>query len=206
MGEGVSVKTKILWGLVIAFVALGVVTVFVTRYAAILSVRQGPPTLKITPETATGSQNGVTVKAHLVTPQDMKDDFLLVTSFLIFQVAVDNGGKEFVDLDYFKFALREGEHRMRPLSADEVSREITAKFLGTSISAQSTKRQMDMIRKADEAMLNSARVFPGYRRTGWIVFSVPEEMGEAVTLELNQVKTPAGTLDPFVFRFEIKSS
>jgi hypothetical protein len=63
---------------------------------------------------------------------------------------------------------------------------------------------MEMIRKADEAMLDSARIFTGYKRKGLVLFTLPAELTGEVTLSLRGLKTSEGVIGPYEFRFHVR--
>ncbi|MBI5196984.1 MAG: hypothetical protein HZA19_00055 [Nitrospirae bacterium] len=199
-----SVRKKVLWGLLIVFVVFGVASVILTRYAAILSMKQGPLVSRITPSLVTQSLEDVVVTAHVVTDKDPGADILFVTTFLTFEIEIDNHRNDYIDFDYFDFFIWDEGHKIRPVSRDEVSREITARFIGTSLSPQATGRQMEMIKKADEAMLDSARIFTGYKRKGLVLFTLPAELSGEVTLSLRGLKTSEGAIGPYEFRFHVR--
>lgn len=199
-------KQKILWAVVIVLVVIGVFSVMVTRYAAFLSMKQGPQITRYSAAPMIYSQDGVAVKARLLNGNEPGQDLLLLTTFLIFEVEIDNQGKNWVDFDYYKFSTKDDEGRVRPLSRDEVSREISSRFFGNSLSPQGTNRQLILIQEADKGMVDSARIFPGFSRKGWILFTMPQDIPDPVTLRLQGLQTPNRTIGPMEFSFPSRPS
>ena len=200
-----SIRNKILWGLLIGFVVIGVVTTIATRYAVILSVKQGSPASRMIPAVITQTEGGIRVRARVLSERDTAYDVLLVTSFLIFEVEVENRGKDWIDLDHAQFFFQDGDRWIRPLSREEVSSAITGRFIGTSLSPSGTGRQMSLIQKADEGMLDTARIFPGFQRKGLVFFNLSATIEEPIILKLEEVRTPEKKIGPFVFRFSFRS-
>lgn len=199
-------KRNILWGLLILFVALGVIWVFVTRYAMIVAVQEGPLATHLVPKEVQTEQEGVRVVVRTFSPEHPAYDPLLAASFLVLDVEIENRSDHYIDFEYFGFQIRQRDFHLFPFSKDEVGREIMGRFLGSSMSVQGTSRQIEMIHKMETSLLQSARVFPGYKRRGLVVFPAPRGLFEQpFSLVIQKIRRPEGDIKPFSFEFRVET-
>jgi len=129
---------------------------------------------------------------------------LLVSTFWIFEVAVENGASGPVDVDFDRITLRMGEREVVALPTDAVLRLINERMTGAYTSGAGRRGNREVLDQLQDRKLGVARVFPGYERKSLVFFQPhpdPPATGDLRVYGIRWVEGgPVGPLDYRVSR------
>lgn len=118
---------------------------------------------RITP--ASQTVNGITFTIGYIPKGSPYYDSLLNAEFNTFLVTITNNGTEYLDYDPLNFFLEVKPDQIdRALDVDEIQDAVSNGFLGAAKPIQTAKKLVAM------TSLPGARLFPGYNRTGLVLF------------------------------------
>lgn len=114
---------------------------------------------------ASRTANGITFSIGYIPKGSPYYDSLLNAEFNTFLIKIRNDGSGYLDYDPMDFFLEIGPNQIdRALNVDEVQDAVSNGFLGSAKPIRVAKKLVKM------TSLPSARLFPGYQRTGLVIF------------------------------------
>jgi len=109
--------------------------------------------------------NGITFTLGFIPKGSPYYNSLLNAEFNTFLVTIKNAGTNYLDFDPMNFFLERGPKQVeRAMSVDEVQDAVSSGFLGSAKPIRIARKLVKM------TYLPPARLFPGYERTGILVF------------------------------------
>lgn len=168
MGRNVSLKPKINYTLILIGVILVIIFVSIgNRIATSMFYLKGfhlvDTNYLIVPPSQT--VNGITFTITYIPKGSPYYDSLLNAEFNAFLVTIKNDGSAYLDYDPMNFFLERGPKEIeRAMSVDEVQDTISSGFLGSAKPIKIAKKLVRM------TYLPRARLFPGYKRKGILIF------------------------------------
>jgi len=191
-----------------------VLTVLLTSAAAVslilaasryISILQHPETwqrgLVFQVEPRRLDAGGLTVSVDPVTAATEGVSPLLVSTFWLFEVTVENGAKGPVDVDFDRITLLVGDQEMRSLAADAVLRLLNERMTGAFASGAARREYQRSLDQIQARKLDVTRVFPGYTGKSLVFFQpLPDLEGEAELKVYGVRPVEGGPVTPLSFR------
>jgi hypothetical protein len=144
---------------------------------------------------------GVTVSVDPVTAATEGVSPLLVSTFWIFEVTVENGASGPVDMDFDRVTLHVGDQELRSLEADAVLRLLNERMTGAFTSAAARRGYRQSLDQIQARKLDVTRVFPGYTGASLVFFQpLPDLEGDAELKVYGVRPVDGGPVTPLSFR------
>jgi hypothetical protein len=127
---------------------------------------------------------GLKVSVTPVTGETEGVSSLLVSTFWLFDVAVENGASRPVDVDFDRITLKVGEQEVRALPTEAVLRLFNERMTGALTSGAGRRGSQEVMDELQDRKLDVTRVFPGYTRKSLVFFQPHPEPPDAAELKV----------------------
>lgn len=152
-------------------------------------------------EPVTTEVGGLKVSVTPVTGETKKVSPLLVSTFWLFEVAVENGASRPVDVDFDRITMRLGEQEVRALPTEAVLRLFNERMTGAFTSAAGRRGSQEVLDQLQSQKLDVARVFPGYARESLVFFQPHPDPPDAAELKVYGLRWADGdVVKPLTYR------
>jgi len=150
------------------------------------------------PQTDVG---GIRVSVTPVTGEIEGVSPLLVSTFWLFEVAVEDGASRPVDVDFDRITLKIGGQEIRALPTDSVLRLFDERMTGAYTSGAARRGNREVLDQLQDRKLDVARVFPGYARKSWVFFQPHPDPPKEAELKLYGIRWADGDpVAPLAYR------
>jgi hypothetical protein len=128
---------------------------------------------------------------------------LLVSTFWLFEVAVENGASRPVDVNFDRITLKLGEQEVRSLPTEAVLRLFNERMTGAVVSGAGRRGSQEVLDQLQNRKLDEARVFPGYARRSLVFFQPHPDVPDAAELKVYGLRWADGdVVAPLVYRLK----
>lgn len=126
---------------------------------------------------------------------------LLVSTFWLFEVAVENGASRPVDVDFDRITLKVGQQEVRALPTEGVLRLFNERMTGALTSGAGRRGSQEVLDQLQSRKLDQARVFPGYARRSLVFFQPLPDLPDGAELKVYGLRWAEGdAVAPLVYR------
>lgn len=147
------------------------------------------------------SVEGVSVRLEFVRPDTPYFSAILDADYTTVLVHIRNTGTTFFDYQPMDFFLElPDKHVFRPFDREELVESLTTGLLGTVLAPASMNRINQTRKLVRMTYLPSARLFPGYERTGILAFPHVRGFPDSFGIRLTQLSLGGKPVGPILFK------
>lgn len=189
------------WSLILLILALVAISAL-TRLAGLYYLK-GLKNESATFRFPEGQQTveGVSVRMEFVRPDTPYFSAILDTDYTIVLVHIRNAGTTFFDYQPMDFFMElPDKHVFRPFDREELLESLTTGLIGTVLAPASMNRINQTRKLVRMTYLPSARLFPGYERTGIVAFPHIQGFPSTFGIRLTQLSLGGKPVGPILFK------